>query len=99
MEGTYSSAILLHGMGQLVVLGLASAEETLLAHVEIKAFQATVSGNTQKVSLLNPFMRNQTSKSSLKNWAQVRLDVVDIRHRIKTHASEVHCRVDITFSC
>lgn len=30
-------------MRQLVVLGLASAEEAFLAHVEIEAFQATVS--------------------------------------------------------
>lgn len=43
---TYSSAVLLHGMRQLMVFGLAAAEETLLAHVEVEALQATVSGNT-----------------------------------------------------
>lgn len=39
---THSSAVLLHGMGELVVLRLPAAEETLLAHVEVEALQATI---------------------------------------------------------
>lgn len=40
---TYSSAVLLHGMSQFVVLSFAAVEEAFLAHVEVEAFQATVS--------------------------------------------------------
>lgn len=32
----------MHGMGELVILGIASKEETLLAHVEIEALEATI---------------------------------------------------------
>lgn len=40
---TYGSAILLHGMGELVVLGFAATKEAFLAHVEVEAFQTAVS--------------------------------------------------------
>lgn len=43
MRFTHSSAVLLHGMSELVVFGLTTVEETALAHVEVEAFQATVS--------------------------------------------------------
>jgi len=39
---THRCAVLVHGMGELVILGIASKEETLLAHVEIEALEATI---------------------------------------------------------
>jgi len=43
----YRGAVLLHGVGHLVVLVLAASagKEALLAHVEIEALQAPVSGS------------------------------------------------------
>lgn len=49
MTETHRCTIFLHGMSQFMVLGILAEEETRLAHVKVKTFQAAIAETDDRI--------------------------------------------------
>lgn len=54
---TYCCAVLMHWMTKFVVFGCSAEEEAHLAHIEIEAFQASISESNNRIFLANVAFR------------------------------------------